>query len=113
MKEDRLGAIKILFDFWHNRFFLSHTPPGVSASNDSDVYIAHVHWYSHLPEREAVSLALGCPVFKASYMDDSRDNMWPVEKLASCQLAAVYHKTRKDRVVILSRFANFLKTVPT
>ena len=101
--------------FWAGRvrLFLSHTPPGVSASNDSDVYIAHVHWYNRLPEREAMSLALGCPVFKASYMDDSRGNMWPVEKLAPCQLAAVYHKTRKDCVVILNRFANFLETVPT
>ena len=69
-------------NFWAGRvrFFLSHTPPGVSASNDSDVYIAHVHWYNHLHEREAMSLALGCPVFKASYMDDSRGNMWHVEK---------------------------------
>ena len=75
--------------------------------------IAHVHWYNHLPERKAMSLALGCPVFRASYMDDSRANMWPVEKLAPRQLAAVYHKTGKDCVVILSRFANLLETVPT
>jgi len=101
--------------FWAGRvrFFLSHIPPGLTPSSDSEVLIAHVRWYNHLPEREAMSLALGCPVFKASYMDDNRGNMWPVEKLAPCQLAAVYHKTRKDRLVILSRFANFLETVPT
>ena len=101
--------------FWAGRvrFFLSHIPPGVNASSNSNVYIAHVRWYNHLPERKAMSLALGCPVFKASYMDDNRGNMWPVDKLAPCQLAAVYHKTRKDRVVILSRIANFLETVPT
>ncbi|DBA78705.1 TPA: hypothetical protein ACH3X1_008618 [Trebouxia sp. C0004] len=101
--------------FWAGRvrFFLTHTPPGFRASSDTEVYIAHVHRYNHLPEREAMSVALGCPVFKASYMDDSRGNMWPVEKLAPCQLAAVNHKTRKDCVVILGRFANFLETVPT
>ena len=101
--------------FWAGRvrFFLSHTPAGVSVSQDSDVYIVHVHWYNHLPEREAMSPALGCPVFKASYQDDTRGNMWPVEKLAPCQLAAVYHKTRKDYVMILSRFANFVEIVPT
>ena len=112
MKDGQQGKEKL----WAGRvrFFLSHRPPGVSgAEDDSDVYIAHVHWYKHLPEREAMSLALKCPVFKASYMDDSSGNMWPIERLAPCQLAAVYHKTRKDRVVILSRFANFLDTVPT
>ena len=92
------------------RFFLSHPPPGVS--DGSDVNIAHVHWYNHLPEREAMSGALGCPVFKASFKDDVSGNMWPVEKLAPCQLSAVYHKTRKDCVVILSRLSNFLESVP-
>ena len=92
------------------RFFLSHSPPGVS--NGSEVSIAHVHWYTHLPERDAMSLALGCPVFKASYKDDTGGNMWPVEKLAPCQFSAVYHKTRKECVVILSRFSSFLESVP-
>ena len=74
--------------------------------------IAHVHWYKHVPEREAMSAALGCPVFKTSFMDDSGGNLWPVQKLAPCRLGAVYHKTCKDRLVILSRFANFLELVP-
>ena len=97
--------------FWAGcvRFFLSHTPPGVSVSNESDVYIAHVHWYNHPPERKAMSLALGSYI----HMDDNRGNMWPLEKLASCPLAAVYHKTCKDCIRILSKFANFLKTVPS
>ena len=92
------------------RFFLSHEPPGVS--NGSEVSIAHVHWYTHLPASDAMSPALGCPVFKASYKDDTGGNMWPVEKLAPCQFSAVYHKTRKECVVILSRFSNFLESVP-
>ncbi|DBB07211.1 TPA: hypothetical protein ACH3X1_011776 [Trebouxia sp. C0004] len=86
--------------FWAGRvrFFLRHTPPRVSASNDSDVYIARVHWYNHLPEREAMSLALGCPVFKASYMYDSSGNMWPL--LRSLLLAGLLlSTTRPARIV--------------
>ena len=52
-----------------------------------------------------------------SFMDDSRGNcnLWPVEnfKLAPCKLSAVYHKTHKCCLVILSRFANFLELVPS
>ena len=92
------------------RFFLTHTPPGVS--DGSEVYIAHVHWYTHLLDREAMSVGLKCPVFKARYKDDTSGNMWPVEKLAPCQLSAVYHRTRKEYVVILSRFSKFLESVP-
>ena len=72
----------------------------------------HVHWYKHVPEHEAMSAALGCPVFKTSFMDDGGGNFWPVQKLAPCRLGAVFHKTRKDCLVILSRFANFLELVP-
>ena len=101
--------------FWAGRvqFFLSHTPPGVAADSQSGVFIADVKWYSHVPQREAMSPALGCPVFKKTFKDDSSGNMWPVEKLAPCKLSVVYHRRRQDRVVILSRFSDFLNTVPS
>ena len=37
---------------------------------------------------------------------------WPMEKLTPCKLAAVPHCKKKDRLVILSRFASFLQQVP-
>ncbi len=115
MSRESVVLMKDNKKFWAGRVlvFLSHTPPGVGIAADSDAYIAHVHWYNHVPEREAMSAALGCPVFKTSFMDDSGGNLWPVEKLAPCRLGAVYHKTRKDRLVILSRFATFLESVPS
>ena len=70
------------------RFFLSHTLPGVDVADDSDVLIAHVMWYAHVPVPERVSKVLNCPVFKASFKDDSNGNMCLLKSLlhASFQL---------------------------
>ena len=77
----------------------------------SGVFIAHVKWYNHVSNaRDAMSSALGCPIFKTSFKDDDTCHLYPVEKIAPCQLSAVYQKGQKDRLVILSRFANFLDT---
>ena len=101
-------------DDWAGRvcFFLSHTPPGVDVSDESGVYIAHVKWYNHLPQGQNMSATLNCPIFKTSFKDDKGGNMWPVEKLAPCKLGALYHKGRRDRIVILNRFSSFLDCVP-
>ena len=96
------------------RFFLSHTPPGANVEPDSEVLIAHVKWYNHLSnERDALSATLDCPVFKASFKNDDTCDMWPIEKLAPCQLSVVRHRSHKGRVVVLNRFSDFLDTVPT
>ena len=70
---------------------------------------------SHLEHTIAPFIDLDGRMAATSFMDDSRGNcnLWPVEKLAPCKLSVVYHKTRKDRLVILSRFANFLESVPS
>lgn len=96
------------------RYFLSHTPPGMThVHGDSMADIAHVSWYGHVPAREAsVCPTLGCPIFKKCFKDDPKGNMWPMEKLTPCKLAAVSHCKKKDRLVILSRFASFLQQVP-
>ena len=60
-----------------------------------------------------MSAALQCPIFRTSFKDDKNGNMWPVEKLAPCKLGAVYHKGRRDHIVILNRFATFLARVPS
>ncbi len=56
------------------------------------------------------------PVFKQSsimhYRKEERGQMWPVAKLAPCKLLAVLHKSGSNRLVILSRFSDFLKLVP-
>ena len=73
--------------FWAGRalFFWQCIPPGVGVAAEFDAYIAHVHWYTHVPERGAKSAAL---VLKASFMDDSGGDLWPVQKLAPCRLGA-------------------------
>ena len=69
-------------------------------------------WYANVPAREAICPVLDCPIFKKAFKDDISGNMWPMEKLAPLALAAVRHRTKKDRLVILSRYANFLEQVP-
>ncbi|KAL3134392.1 hypothetical protein ABBQ38_006453 [Trebouxia sp. C0009 RCD-2024] len=95
------------------RFFLVHTPPGIHPSPDSGVLIAHVKWYNDVSAREQATTVFGCPVFRTSFKAGKGTcNLWPIDKLAPCQLGAVYHKKRKNRLVILNRFASFLDTVP-
>ena len=106
--------MKVNDRYWAGRmlFFLDHTPPGVHVDCEFTVFIADGKWYNHVPQRQAMSPALSCPIFKASYKDDISENMWPVQKLAPCKFAAVYHRQQQDRIVILSRFSSFLSSVP-
>ena len=106
--------MKVNDRYWAGRmlFFLDHTPPGVHVDCEFTIFIADGKWYNHVPQRQAMSPALSCPIFKASYKDDISGNMWPVQKLAPCKLAAVYHRQQQDRIVILSRFSSFLSSVP-
>ncbi|DBA65566.1 TPA: hypothetical protein ACH3X2_003127 [Trebouxia sp. C0005] len=94
------------------RFFVSHTPPDATVDGGADVDIAHVHMYGKVPQREAMSPTLNCPVFLKAFKDDQSGNMWPVDQLAPCKLGAVPHRTHRNRLVIVSRFAIFLKHVP-
>ena len=57
-------------------------------------------------------VSLGCPVFKRAWQDDPTGNLWPVDRLAPCKLAAVPHKSHKENLVVLDRFASFLDEVP-
>ena len=64
-------------------------------------------------QQEQATTVFGCPVFKTSFKAGKGTcNPWPIDKLVPCQLGAVYHKKRENRLVILSRFASFLDTVP-
>ena len=94
------------------RYFLNHTPPNVDVSDEIGVSIAHVHWYGRVAEQDAMCPALDCLVVKKQFKDDKSGNMWPMELLAPCKLSVVPHRHHSDRVVVLSRFASFLKTVP-
>ncbi|KAL3131095.1 hypothetical protein ABBQ38_000406 [Trebouxia sp. C0009 RCD-2024] len=101
-------------EYWAGRvrFLLSHTPPGMQHGAES-VDIAHVTWYGHVSSREpAICPVLGCPIFRKCFKDDPKGNMWPLEKLTPCKLAAVPYRKKKDRLVILNRFASFLQQVP-
>ncbi len=75
------------------RFFLSHMPPGGIVGSDAEIDIAHVHWYGNVPQCEAMSPTLNCPVFLKAFKDDQSGNMWPVDQLAPCKLGAVQHRT--------------------
>ena len=100
--------------YWAGRlhFFLSHTPHGATVGSGAEIDIAHVHWCGKVPQREAMSPTLNCPVFLMAFKDDQKGNMWPVDQLAPCNLGAVQHRTQRNRLVIVSRFASFLKHVP-
>ena len=60
----------------------------------------------------AWSVCLGCPVFKRDFKDDRTSNLWPIERLTPCKLAAVSHCSHPDNLVVLSRFASFMHQVP-
>lgn len=70
-----------------------------------------MHWYNRVPEREAMSAILNCPVFK-SLEGRQSGNTSAMEPLVPCQLEALYYSQRKDRLIIVNRFASFLDTVP-
>ena len=94
--------------------FLSHAAPGTHAMPDDETNIANVQWYGHASAvLEAQTMAsLGCPVVKSTFEENLSGNMWPVEKLLPCKLAAVVHSSQPDHLVILSRFASFLQHIP-
>lgn len=45
------------------------------------------------------------------WQNEPTGNLWPVERLAPCKLAAVPHSSHRDNIVILNRFASFLHVV--
>ena len=94
--------------------FLSHEAPGTLAAKEDEADIACVHWYSRaaLEVEAQVMSSLGCPVVRSTFEDNLSGNMWPVEKLLACKLAAVPHPSLAGHLVILSRFASFLQGVP-
>ena len=58
---DSVVLMKVSDRYWAGRvlFFLGHTPPGVDVGCESTVFIADVKWYNHVPQRQALSPALG------------------------------------------------------
>lgn len=51
-------------------FFLGHIPPGATVGSGAEVDIAHVHWCGKVPQREAMSPTLTCPVFLKAFKDE-------------------------------------------
>ena len=107
------------------RRFLTHTAPGVAPDADLEAIIADVEWYGTVADKHqgaiSSSKALGCPIFKSSFVDDKRGKFWPVDKLAPCMSLAVRHKSGarasgsdrvSNHVVVLSSFGWFMAEPP-
>ena len=89
--------------------FLSHMAPGGTGEKADDLNIAHVHWYSFVPnDQPSIDPVLGCPVFgKRLVSNDPEGNMCLVEQLLPCKLACLpYQHGARSQVVVLSRFAD-------
>ena len=57
-------------------------------------------------------VCLGCSVFKRDFDDDCSGNLWPIERLTPCKLAAVPHCSHPNNLVVLSHLASFMHQVP-
>lgn len=99
------------------RAFLSHPAPGWQGCNvEDEANIAEVEWFAPAAAAPGIdnglSTSLNCPVFRRSFNDDPTGNMWPLERLAPCNLLTVPHHSHVDNLVVLSRSSLFLKQVP-
>ncbi len=96
--------------------FLSHAPPSWEDCHPSEeASVAEVDCADAVPTAgisNGLSVCLGCPVFKRDFEDDRTGNLWTIERLTPCKLAAVPHCSHPDNLVILSCFASFMHQVP-
>ena len=97
------------------RAFLSHCAPGCDPDPELEANIADVEWYAPVPSTHVAAQhsreILGCPIFKRHTPDHPNGNLWPVEKLTPCKLAALPHHSGPNHIVILSRFQSFMSQV--
>ena len=96
--------------------FLSHRAPGWQGCNlEDEAKIAEVEWFASAAAApgivDGLSTNLSCPVFTRSFKDDPTGNLWPLERLARCNLLTVPHHPHIDNLVVLSRSSLFLQQV--
>ena len=96
--------------------FLSHRAPGWQGCNlEDEANIAEVEWFASAAAApgivDGLSTNLSCPVFTRSFKDDPTGNLWPLERLARCNLLTVPHHPHIDNLVVLSRSSLFLQQV--
>ena len=96
--------------------FLPHAPPDWEDCRPSEeANIANVDKcadvVSSVGISNGLSVCLGCPVFKRDFEDDRTGNLWPIERLTPCKLAAVPHCSHPNNLVVLSRLASFMHQV--
>ena len=99
------------------RVFLSHAPPGQEDCSRHEMpNIAEVAWFAKaVPTSgctEGLADSLGCTVFKRAWEDDPTGNLCLLESLVPCKLASLPHRSHPQNLVVVSRFASFLKQVP-
>ena len=116
---DSLMLTKSKGKYWAGRVtaFLCHNPPSQEDCHpDEQANIAEVQWFARAVEAPSVSdgiaTDLKCPVFKREFKDDPTGNLWPLEKLSPCKLLSVPHGSHASNLVVLSRFASFMKQIP-
>jgi len=94
------------------RAFLSHSAPGCDPDPEHEANIADVECFAPVPNTHAAAQksmqVLGCPIFKRHTPDHRNGNLWPVEKVFPCKLAALPHHSGNNHLVILSRFQSFM-----
>ena len=64
------------------------------------------HEYDRFNGWKAMSSALGS-MFMQRLQDHQSSNMWPIEKLSPCELAALPHSTHNGRLVLCKHMSNF------
>lgn len=95
----------------------SHAPIGwedCHLSEEAD--IAEVDWFAETVPAAGIdkgsSTSLNCPVFQREFQDDPTGNLWPLDRLAPCKLAALPHCSHAKNLVVVSRFASFMQQIP-
>lgn len=91
------------------RAFLSHSTPEFNRAPEHESNIADVEWFAQVPRTHvAAQKRHAGPWMPRHTLDHPDGNLWPVEKLAPCKLAALPHRSGHNHLVILSRFHFFM-----
>ncbi len=97
--------------YWAGRVnaFVSHAPPGWEDCHPFEkANVAEVNWYADAVPTAGISIGLsvclGCTVFKRDFKYVRTGNLWPIERLTPCKLAAVPHCSHPDNLVVPEPF---------
>ena len=97
------------------RAFLSHSAPGCDPNPEHEANIANDQWFAQVPRTHVAAhksmQVLGRPIFKRHTVDHPNGNLWLVEKLFPCKLAALPNHSGHNHLVILSSIQSFMSHI--